>query len=425
MTNIPLSRLASASLAFALVAAGCGGPSSGVVMAAAPRAAADPAEAMLAGAAINDFGIALLRAAGPPDGNAVVSPASIVLALAMARAGALGQTAAELDEVLRDAASDAHAGWLNALDAILAQRSGTFQDDAGKDTSVLLRIANATFAQQDYPWKQPFLEALASRFGAGVRTVDYQRQVEQARQAINAWVSDRTESRIPELIDQGVLDEATRMVLVNAIYLKAAWLFPFDEKLTADGPFTRLDGSIVRAPFMARQEQFRYAEGAGWQAVEVPYVGGSLAMNLILPADIAAFESTLDGAAFAAITGALETRLVDLSMPKFGIETKLDLATLLAGMGMPTAFDPDRADFSAMTDAERLYISAVIHQANIDVDEKGTTAAAATAVVIRAGAAPGELVILRLDRPFLFALRDVPTGAVLFLGRVVEPAQRS
>lgn len=425
MTNNPLTRLASASLALALVAAGCGGPSSGVVMAAAPRAAADPAEAVLAGAAINDFGVALLRAASPPDANAVISPASIVLALAMARAGALGQTAAEMDEVLRDAASDDHAGWLNALDAALALRSGTFEDDAGKDTSVLLRIANATFAQQDYPWKQPFLEALASRFGAGVRTVDYQRQVEQARQAINAWVSDRTESRIPELIDQGVLDEATRMVLVNAIYLKAAWLFPFDEKLTADGPFTRLDGSIVQAPFMARQEQFRYAEGSGWQAVEVPYVGGSLAMTLILPADIAAFESTLDGAAFAAITDALEARMVDVSMPKFGIETKLDLATVLAGMGMPTAFDPDRADFSGMTDAERLYISAVIHQANIDVDEKGTTAAAATAVVIRAGAAPGELVILRFDRPFLFALRDVPTGTVLFLGRVVEPAQRS
>jgi len=176
---------------------------------------------------------------------------------------------------------------------------------------------------------------------------------------------------------------------------------------------------------MSRSELYRYAEGSGWRAVELPYVGDSLAMTVVVPDDLAAFEATLDGQTFLDITSALEEREVSLSLPKFGIETKVELATVLAAMGMPLAFDPLRADFSGMTDAEQLYIDAVIHQANIDVDEKGTIAAAATAIVMRAGSAPGEPVELRVDRPFLFALRDVPTGPILFLGRVVVPEVRS
>lgn len=418
------ARLPVVTLISVLLAAGCGTPASGLAIAGVPRAEADPADAIPAGAAIDDFGFELLRATGSATSNVVLSPASIVLALAMARAGAVGTTAAEMDLVLRAVASDDHASWLNALDRVLADRSGTFKDDGGKDSSVVLRIANATFAQQEYPWKDAYLSALASRFGAGVRLVDFKAALEQARTAINAWVSDRTEARIPELIERGVLDQLTRMVLVNAIYLKAAWLFPFDEKLTRDGTFTKLDGSAIQVPFMVRQEQFRYAKGDGWQAVEIPYVGGSLAMTIVVPDDLTTLEADLDGPGFQAITDALQVHQVDVALPKFGIETKLDLATLLAGMGMPTAFDPNRADFSGMTDAERLYIAAVIHQANIDVDEKGTTAAAATAVVIRAGSAPGELVELRVDRPFLFALRDLPTGTILFLGHVVEPMAR-
>jgi serpin B len=169
-------------------------------------------------------------------------------------------------------------------------------------------------------------------------------------------------------------------------------------------------------------ESLGYSSGQGWQAVELPYVGGSLAMTIIVPDDFATFERGLTPELLAEITAPIEARPVDLTLPKFGIESKVDLATMLAAMGMPTAFDPGAADFSGMTTEERLFISAVIHQAKIDVDEKGTTAAAATAVVMRATAAPGEPVTLTVDHPFLFALRDVPTGTVLFLGRVTDPS---
>jgi serpin B len=189
-------------------------------------------------------------------------------------------------------------------------------------------------------------------------------------------------------------------------------------------PFTRLDGSTIDVPTMHLGESLSYAAGAGWQAVELPYVGGALAMTIIVPDDLTAFQASLDGAAFASITASLEARPSSCGC-RFGIETKTDLAVVLAAMGMPAAFDPARADFSGMTTQEQLYISAVIHQANIDVDEKGTTAAAATAVVMRAGSAPGSPVTLDVNRPFLFALRDLQTGAILFLGRVTEPAIRA
>jgi serpin B len=418
-------RLVAILVAAGLAAQACGGGAVGLAKAADARASVDPADAALAGAAIDAFGLELLRVATPGDENAVVSPASIVLALAMARPGARGETAAQIDEVLRDVASDAHASWLNALEAALAARSGTFRDEAGKDQPVTLRIANAPFAQRDEQWNPAYLSALASRFGAGVRLVDFKTDTEAARQAINAWVKDQTEERIPELLEPGVLDDLTRLALVNAIYLKAAWLTPFDESATRPAPFTRLDGSQVDVPTMHLTEELSYAAGDGWQAVELPYVGGSLALTIVVPEDLAAFQATLDEGVFGEITTALGRHEVQLALPKFGIETKTDLATVLAAMGMPLAFDPDRADFTGMTTQEPLYISAVIHQANIDVDEKGTTAAAATAVVIRAGSAPGELVTLKVDRPFVYALRDVPTGAILFLGRVVEPKIRT
>jgi serpin B len=381
--------------------------------------------ATLAGGAINDFGLELLRTATVGSENAVLSPASIALALAMARAGARGETAAEMDAVLHDVASDDHAAWLNALDLALAARSGTFKDRTGKDADVLLRIANAAFAQEDFPWETTYLDALASRFGVGLRLVDYRTNYEQARRLINAWVDDQTEQRIPELLDKDTLDNLTRLVLVNAIYLKAAWLAPFEEEATTDLPFRRLDGSSLTVATMRQTGYLPYAEGDGWRAVELPYVGDSLAMTIIVPDDLAAFEASVDQAAFDKIVTALEDQRVKLSLPKFGIESKLELNDVLKAMGMRLAFDPDRADFSGITPVDDLYISGVIHQANIDVDEEGTEAAAATAVTLSVVSRPPEPIEFKVDRPFLFALRDVPTGAILFLGRVVEPAERS
>ncbi len=416
--------LVAASLALSACSSAPSVPPGGTIelaRSAVARVSANPADAALAGSAINAFGLELYAklAAGTP--NAVISPASIALALGMARAGAKGQTAAEMDAVLHNLASDANASWLNALDAALATRSGTFKDDSGNDLAVTLRIANAPFAQKGMALQQAYLDALAARYGAGLRLVDYITATETARKAINGWVSDQTEQRIPELLQPGVLDDMSRLTLVNAIYLKAAWQDPFEVSATADGAFTTADGKTVTVPLMHATTSLRYAKGAGWQAVEIPYIRGSLAMTVILPDNLTAFEQGFDGAKLDAITSALADTQVTLTLPKFSIETKAELGKLLETLGMPTAFS-DKADFSGITTAEQLAISAVIHQANIDVDEKGTTAAAATAVVLRATAMPAQPVAFTADRPFLFALRDVPTGTALFIGRVGDPS---
>lgn len=417
--KLPLALLAS------LLLVGCGSSAGTIDLARSTvaRAATPAADATSAAEAVNAFGFDLLRKLDQHQ-NAVISPASIAIALGMARAGAKGETAAQMDQVLHDLASDGHPTWLNALDAALASRSGTFKDSANTDRDVVLRIANAPFAQKDERWDQAFLDALASRFGAGVRLVDYKTAAEPARKAINTWVSDQTEQRIKELLAQGTLDDSTRLVLVNAIYLKAAWARAFEATATQPAAFHRLDGSSVDVPTMRLGTNLPYAEGRGWKAVELPYVGGQLAMTVVVPDDLASFLQGANGATFGAIAAALADNrpLVDLSLPKFSIETKADLGDVLSALGMPDAFDPDRADFSGMTTQEQLYVSRVIHQANIDVDEKGTTASAATAVVMDATAAPGDQVTLQVDRPFVFALRDVTTGAIVFLGEVTDPS---
>jgi serpin B len=415
-----------ALLSLALVVSACapaGSAGGDITLARAdvPRASTAPEDAAAAGAAISAFGLDLYRALASGQTNVVLSPTSIALALAMARAGARGQTAAEMDAVMHALGADENAAWLNALDSALASRSGTFKDDSGQDLAVALRIANAPFAQQDMPLEKGYLEALASRFGAGLRLVDYVAATEDARKLINGWVDDQTEHRIPELLVPGVLTPDSRLTLVNAIYLKAPWQTAFAAEATKPGAFTRADGTTVEVGMMHVGEGLPYAAGTGWRAVEIPYVGGSLAMTVIVPDDLAAFEQALTADQLASITTGLAERPVSLTLPKFSIETKAQLADVLAALGMPTAFS-DAADFSGITTAEQLAISEVIHQANIDVDEKGTEAAAATAVVMRATAMPVEPLTVRVDRPFLFALRDVPTGAVLFLGRVGDPS---
>lgn len=381
-------------------------------------------DAAAAGAAINAFGLAMYRriAADDPSANLVVSPTSIALALSMARAGARGQTATEMDAVLRDLATDEHAAWVAALDSLLNARTGRFHDMSGDPQDVTLRIVNAPFAQRGFALETPYIEALGERFGAGLRLVDYTRAAEAARNTINAWVSDQTEERIPELLAQGVVDDMTRLVLVNAIYLKAAWQVPFGDGATAPAPFTRLDGTAVDVPMMRVSSEFPYAAGEGWQAAELAYVGGKLSMLVILPDDLAAFEAVLDDTTLARIVDGLAPRDVTLGLPKFGAESRLEIRPVLEALGMPTAFS-DTADFSGISMATQLQIAAVIHQANIDVDENGTEAAAAAALILRAtSAGPGDPVTMTVDRPFLFALRDVETGAVLFLGRIADPS---
>jgi serpin B len=371
----------------------------------ATRAAGSSGGAAQAATAVDAFGFDLYRAALTPGSNGVFSPASVVLALSMAQAGARGETASQMDKVLHAALESGNGNGINSLDQSLAALSGTYPEPGATDQKLTLRIANAPFAQIGEKWEQAYLDTLASKYGADLKLVDYKADPAAACRQINGWVSDQTEGRIPKLLDS--LDAQTRLVLANAIYLKAPWLTAFDASATTNAPFTRPDGSQVSVPTMGiGLSDGKYASGSGWQAVEIPYVNTALAMTIVVPDDLAAFEKSLDSTRFAQITSELADAQVDLP-----------------GMGMPLAFDAGHADFSGITTQESLVISRVLHQANISVDENGTEASAATVVVMAVSSAvPLQAVSMHVDKPFLFAVRDRTTGAILFLGRVTDPS---
>jgi serpin B len=315
---------------------------------------------------------------------------------------------------------------MNGLTAALVSRTGSFQA-MGETVDVELAIANSLWGQDSLTWKQPFLDVLAAEYGAGLRLVDFVQDPEAARRAVNAWVDDETEQRIPELLAEGTVTSDWRLTLVNAVYMKAPWSRPFTESLTADAPFTTLSGSTVQVPMMRDSNNLQYASGPGWQAISLPYAGDALDMLLVVPdaGALAQVEGELPSGLLDRVGDALSPRLVDLGMPTFDIETEASLGGVLRALGMPSAFDPAAADFSAMTDDERLFIAAVVHQANITVDERGTEAAAATAIGMATTSAPIDPPVdLIIDRPFLFAVRDVPTGAIVFLGRIGDPSAR-
>ena len=394
-----------------------------VVVADVDRAPAGFVDARSAADAVDAFATDLYTLLSAQDGNLVFSPYSAAVALAMALNGARGDTAAQMEAVLHaDIAGDLNTGF-NALDAALAQRPTTYDRGDGTTDSLELSTANALWGQDGVAFLDAFLESLAAGYGAGVRIVDFAGDTEGSRQAINDWVGDQTRTRIPELIPRGVLSSATRLVLTNAIYLKAPWLLPFRDGATTDLPFHRLDGSSVDVPLMELGFKLQYTEGDGYQAFELPYINNELAMLVIVPDEgsFSSFESDLDGQTLARIARRLSEAQVNLRFPRFEFRTQLPLAQTLSELGMPLAFDASAADFSGILGSRDLFISAVIHEAFIAVDEQGTEAAAATAVAFDESAA-ALFVELDVDRPFLFAIRDRETGVVLFLGRIVDPS---
>jgi serpin B len=348
----------------------------------------------------------------------------------MTAQGARGTTLTELLDVLHvdgttpQDASGLAAG-LNAIDQALAARNGKAIGGDGKPTEVVLRTANSLWGQRDLAWQRGFLDVLARDFGTGMREVDYQTAAEPAREAINAWVSEQTRERIPELIARGVIDASTRLTLVNAIFLKAAWQYPFPKDFTRPGRFTRLDGSTVQTDLMSDTFGAGFTRGPGWVAADLPYADGRLAMAVIVPeaGRFAQVERGMDGAWLTALLAGFTQTQVQVSLPRWTTRSQLELSAVLGRLGMPTAFT-DQADFSGMTTEEQLAISAVIHEGFIAVDEAGTEAAAATAVVMRATAAPAEPVSVVADRPFLYVIHDNADPALrtaLFVGRVLDP----
>jgi len=358
-------------------------------------------------------------------GNMFFSPYSISLALAMTYGGARGETAQEMAETLHFTLPDdsIHAGF-NALDLELASRNNEGDEMM---PGFKLNIANSAWAQYDRPFEQAYLDLLAENYDAGLYLTDYVNDPEGSRLAINEWVSDETEGKIEDLIPAGAINALTRLVLANAIYFNAGWQSTFDEDLTEDAAFTLVDGSQKSVPMMSTSdpESFGYAVGEGFQAVELPYNGGQLSMVIMLPEEGAfeAFDTSLDAEKLAEVLNNIEIKQVELQMPKFSFESEFGLVGILRQLGMQAAFDPQVADFSGIDGTKDLSISDVIHKAFVSVDEKGTEAAAATAVIFGVTSMPITDIQMTIDRPFIFLIQDKPTGTILFLGRVLDPMQ--
>ena len=361
---------------------------------------------------------ALAEAAGA--GNVVCAPYSVALALAMTRAGAGSVTADEMDAVLhaphpRPTALDSG---LNTVDQLLA---GRYQDGDGTKQPKMT-TANALWTRLDLDVRAGFRDTLAGYYGAAAYPVDFRGAPDATRQDINTWVSDRTNAKIPELLSPGSVDPDTALILTNTTYLMAAWTYPFRVASTVAAPFTRDDGQVVEVPMMSGPfDRMGYLEGDGWRAVDVPYAPGNLAMAIVLPTrnDLAAVEAHLDETWLGALLHGFRFEDVRLRLPKWTFRLPAQLGAVLSELGMPTAFSA-RADFTAMSTELDLCIDDVVHETFIAVDEKGTEAAAATAVIVRPPSIPSGPDFF-VDRPFLYVIHDRSSGVPLFIGRVHDP----
>lgn len=364
------------------------------------------------------FAVDLFRAVRG-QGNTTVSPHSVSLALAMTWAGARGETEQVMAQTLRFSLPPErqHAAF-NGLDLALASRGQGAQGKDGKPFRLV--VSNAAWGQKDYAFAAPFLDTLAVNYGAGINLLDFVAAPEESRETINRWVEEKTEDRIQDLLQPGTITSDTRLVLTNAVYFNASWQSKFDPKSTQAAPFTLADGSAVSVPTMRGEVSGAFAETAEWQAAELPYDGGETSLVVVVPraGTLDALVSSLDGHGVQAIAAALRPASMMVSLPKFSFEFEDSLKRALEALGMGQAFGGS-ADFSGIDGQGGLAISDVIHKTFVAVDEEGTEAAAATAVILGRTAAPG--ISFAADRPFLFFIRDVPTGAVLFLGQVADP----
>jgi serpin B len=366
--------------------------------------------------AVDATGAALYRVIAAGAANTAFSPASIAVALQMALLGARGETAAELARFLHLPGRDAAADGLRLLTASLAGGAG------GRD--VTFRMPNTMWVQSGLPLVPEFTGRLRDLAALAVMDADFIHASMDVAREINRVIAEQTAGKITDLIGPGLLNSRTRLILANAIYLTAGWAHPFAPEATGDGPFHTDGGGTVAARMMRVTAQFGYLRGGGYQAVLLPYAGSRLAMAVLLPdGSPGPLADGLGAVGVRGLTGAALPARVALTMPKFRVSAGFRLGGALRELGVKAAFSGD-ADFSGITTAERLAVDEVAHKAYVDVDEHGTEAAAATAVVIRAmsltaPARPPVTVIV--DRPFVFAIIDTANGTPLFLGRVMNP----
>jgi serpin B len=373
--------------------------------------------------ASNAFAFDLFARIGKAPGNTAFSPASISIALAMTWLGANGETSAQMKRTMRfEGTQEATAaGWGNLGRVMSTPPRG-----------MKLRIVNRLFGEKTYAFEPPFLEKTQRHFGAPLEPLDLRTGFVASQRHINQWVEDQTDKRIVELLPPGTLDATTRLVLVNAIYFLAYWSDPFEKAATSDQPFALSASSTKSVPTMHRTGRLGYAQLDGVKVLELPYKGGDASMIVVLPdaqEGLPAVERSLSAARMEGWRRALSTDPVEVALPRFEISpASLPLAGDLQALGMPLAFDRNKADFGGIgkpaDPGERLYIAKVFHKAFVKVDEKGTEAAAATAVILAApgSAAPAKVREFKADHPFLFFVVEKTSGLILFMGRVADPS---
>ena len=383
---------------------------------ASPFGGADPGRVVKGN---NRFGFDLYRRLAGKDGNLFLSPYSISTALAMTSAGAKGETAEQMTHVLHfPPQTELHPALARIMHEINA---------GGAKKAYQLSTANALWGASDCVFRREFLKLVKDNYGAELTNLDFTRDAEGARHTINSWVEKKTNDKIKDLIGEGVLNSRTRLVLTNAIYFKGKWEAAFNKDWTKDEPFRVAAGNEVKTPLMHQKDRFGYAANDEFQALEMPYNGKELALLILLPRkdDVADLEKKLTAELIDGVVAKLVRQEVLVYVPRFKTTAEFKLSTTLAQMGMPLAFS-DKADFSGMTTAsEPLQISDVIHKAFVDVNEEGTEAAAATGVVVALAAArqPMPVPVLRADHPFIYLIRDVKNGSVLFIGRLADPTK--
>ncbi len=370
----------------------------------------------------SDFAIGLYHQLSTTPGNLFFSPLSIRAALAMTSAGSKGATLDEMNTVLHLDARAPHDEFATLLHDLTAEPKNN------EAPQFQFHLANAIWKQEGYPFQPAFLKLVQDKYRAEAQSLNFQNE-SAARKTINDWVDGKTQGKIKDLVPEGAIKPLTRLVLTNAVYFNARWENEFSKSATQAAPFHVSATESVDVPTMRRTARFSYVDDKQMLAIELPYAGHNASVIIMMPKSpdgIRKLESDLSATTLAETAGKMQPQLIDLSLPRFKVEQSIAMGSILQSLGMKLAFDADHADFSGMGSAEPFYISEVLHKAFVKTDEEGTEAAAATAVIMRAGSAMrrDEPLRVQIDKPFVTIIRHRPTGEILFMGRVIKPADQ-
>lgn len=415
-----LTNLSAMTVILLIIVSGCLAENSALLLEAQPITDEHAVQNLVKGN--NEFAMDLYEKVCDiqESDNIFFSPYSISSALGMTYNGARGQTAVDMALVLHftlpvEAVNRAFHSLTETLSSgdLLGAESGH---------PFTLSISNGLWVQNGFSLLEDYVAEVTRYYSAAVRNLDFIDDSEHSREIINDWVAESTMNKIMDLIPPGVLKEDTRVVLTNAVYFKASWRRPFDERATFDAPFTLIDGSEIDVPMMKQTEHFNFVSTEGCSAVELDYAEGNAGMLILLPdGDIREFQKDLDADMLETIRRRLSSCNVSLSMPRFEFSRSMQLSQILKTLGMESAFGGG-ADFSGFTGSPDLFISEVLHKAFVKVDEEGTEAAAATAVIMGLTAMPAQPVEMNLNRPFMFFILDTETGSIVFMGRLMDPS---